>query len=111
MGYGNNLAMQQTAPTFAASGAIAGRGIEERRPELAEYMERLACAITLSEELSDHINSRLSGVMRPVDVTGESGGPTPAGPSTYYGQQVQAAIDRIACVNGRLQDMLRRLEA
>lgn len=107
-GYGSKVA-QQTMPA-AMGGAVAG-SIGERRPELADYMERLACAVAMSEDLSMHLAKRLDGVMRPCAPAGEGTGLASTGPSTHYGTQVQAVIDRIAQVNGRLQDILQRLEA
>jgi hypothetical protein len=104
-GYANKVG-QQAKP----AGAVAG-SIGERRPELADYMERLACAVSMNEELSLHLAKRLEGVMRPCAPAGEGAAMGSAGPSTHYGSQVQAAIDRIAQVNGRLQDILQRLEA
>ena len=110
-GYANKLGQQ--APMsggIVGPGAIAG-SIGERRPELADYMERLACAVAMSEDLSMHLAKRLEFVMRPCAPATDGGGLGSAGPSTHYGTKVQAAIDRIAQVNGRLQDILQRLEA
>jgi hypothetical protein len=91
--------------------AAGSATLSDRRPELSEYMERLAGAISMNEELAAHVTKRLDGVLRPNSPQPETCGQAAVGPSTYYGQQLLAAIERIAGVNGRLQDVLQRLEA
>lgn len=93
------------------TGAVIAGAIGERRPELAEYMERMATAIAMTEELSVTLAKRLEGVMRPNGPQSGEGSLNSTGPSTYYGTQLHAGIDRIAVVNGRLQEILQRLEA
>lgn len=102
----NNMAGMAGAPqTYAPPETKLG----DRRPELADYMERLACAISMNEELSMHLAKRLEMVMCPAAPTGEGNG-IAKGPSTHYGSQMHVAIDRIAQVNARMQDILQRLE-
>ena len=112
---GNQQAMgdqrQRLGNAAGPVGAIGSNPQPERRPELAEYSERMAMVVAYTEELVAMLEKRLSMVSAPGAPASENACQTGPGPVTYYGQQLAAGIERIAVVNEHLCNMLERLEA
>lgn len=104
--------MYQTAQQVGNVSMAAGQAIAnaKQQPELMEYMDKLGLAIGYGEELASQLQARLSGVLSPPSPCPDSCGKNP-GPVSFYGQQVGAAIDRIAGINESMRNMLDRLQA
>lgn len=113
--YGNKLGMQNMGGLAGAAGlgscAAPINADLKRRPELEEYMVRIDLAIGHNQNLVSQLGERLQPVLRCKTPCNEQCEPKANIPGTYYGQQMQLAIDRVASVNGVLQDLLDRLEA
>jgi len=108
-GYGSKGLAQQTF----VMGTVGQPKLGEcsKRPELAEYMDRVAVAQKYTEELVGTLEDRLSGVMAPNSLNPADDAKTPQPAVTHYGGQLAALIQRQSVVNATLRGMLDRLEA